>query len=290
MLFLRRERMAGLKLSIHAGGWTPIWSNDYLHLIDHAKELGFDALEIPFVVISTIDAAATKARASAAGIEIVCGCLCTGQADPTGEDEETRNNAREYLRERIRLTAEIGARTMTGVLYSGPWRRVMPTEEHWEQAATALRQAARFARDQGVTLGIEVVNRFEGFLINTAEQAVRLREMIGEPNVGVHLDSFHMNIEEDNLYEATARAAPYLCHFHLCESHRGEVGTGLVNFDDIFRALAEAGYSGTGGLEMFGPFMAPGACMWRGTPGPIDDVVARSLAHLKRLGAKYYGS
>jgi D-psicose/D-tagatose/L-ribulose 3-epimerase len=282
--------MARLKYSVHGVGWTPIWSNDYLHLIDHAKELGFDALEIPFVVTSTIDAAATKARASAAGIEIVCAALCTPQADPTGEDEETRNNAREYLKERIRLTAEIGARTMTGVLYAGPWRRLMPTEEHWEWAAAAYREAARFARDQGVTLGIEVVNRFEGFLINTAEQAVRLREMIGEPNVGVHLDSFHMNIEEDNLYEATARAAPYLCHFHLCESHRGEVGTGLVNFDDIFRALAEAGYSGTGGLEMFGPFMAPGACMWRGTPGPIDDVVARSLAHLKRLGAKYYGS
>jgi D-psicose/D-tagatose/L-ribulose 3-epimerase len=282
--------MAGLKLSLHALAWTPIWSNDSLHLIDHAKELGFDAIEIPLIVASTVDAAATKTRAAAAGIEIVCGCVCTSQADPTGDDEETRNNAREYLRERIRLTAEIGASTITGNLYSGPWRRLMPTEEHWEQAATSLREAARFARDLGVTLGIEVVNRFEGFLINTAEQAVRLREMIGEPNVGIQLDSFHMNIEENNLYEATVKAAPYLCHFHLSESHRGEVGTGLVNFDDIFRALAEAGYSGTGGPEIFGPYLAAVMCMWRGTPGPLDDVAAHSLAHLRRVEAKHYGS
>ena len=282
--------MAGLKYSLHATGWTPIWSNDYLHLIDHAKELGFDALEIPLIVVSGVDAAATKARASAAGIEILCSGLCLPQADPTGEDEETRNNAREYVKERVRLTAEIGSSTLSGMFYSSPGRRLMPTEEHWERAAAALREAARFARGLGVTLGIEPLNRFENFLINTAEQAVRLREMVGEPNVGVLLDSFHMNIEEDNLYEATAKAAPYLCHFHLCENHRGEVGTGLVNFDDIFRALAEAGYSGTGGLEMFGPVLAPAVSMWRGTPGPLDEVVARSLAYLRRLDAKYYGS
>jgi D-psicose/D-tagatose/L-ribulose 3-epimerase len=282
--------MTRLKYSVYATGWAPIWSNDYLHLIDHAKELGFDALEIPLIVTSTVDAAATKARASAAGIEILCGGICLAQADPTSEDEETRKNAREYLRERIRLASEIGASTMSGVFYSTPGRKLMPTEEHWEWAATAYREAARFARDLGVTLGIEPVNRFENFLINTAEQAIQLREMIGEPNVGVLLDSFHMNIEEDNLYEATAKAAPYLCHFHLCENHRGEVGTGLVNFDDIFRALAEAGYSGTAGLEMFGPVLAPAVCMWRGTPEPMDDVSTRSLAHLRRLEAKYYGS
>jgi D-psicose/D-tagatose/L-ribulose 3-epimerase len=281
--------MARLRYSLHAAGWTPIWSNDYLHLIDHAKELGFDALEISLIAANAIDAAATKARASAAGIEILCSCMCPPQADPTGEDEETRNNAREYLKERIHLTADMGATTMTGFLYSAPGRRVMPTEEHWERAAAVLREAARFARDLGVTLGIEPVNRFEGFLITTAEQGVRLREMIGEPNVGVHLDSFHMNIEEDNLYEATARAAPYLCHFHLCENHRGEVGTGLVNFDDIFRALAEAGYSGTAGLEMFSSVVAPAFCMWRGAPEPMDDVSARSLAYLRRLEAKHYG-
>jgi len=281
--------MAGPKYSLHATGWTPIWSNDYLHLIDHAKELGFDALEIPLVVTSTIDAAATKARASAAGIEILCGGICLAQADPTGEDEETRNNAREYLRERVRLASEIGASTMSGVFYSTPGRKLMPTEKHWEWAATALREAARFARDLGVTLGIEPVNRFENFLINTAEQALRLREMIGEPNVGILLDSFHMNIEEDNLHEATAKAAPYLCHFHLCENHRGEVGTGLVNFDEIFRALAEAGYSGTAGLEMFSSVVAPAFCMWRGAPEPMDDVSARSLAYLRRLEAKHYG-
>ena len=282
--------MARLKYSLHAFGWSPIWSNDYLHLIDHAKELGFDALEIPVMVASMVDAAATKARAAATGIEILCSCVCPAQADPTGEDEETRNNAREYLKERIRLTAETGSGLLSGIIYSTPGRRVMPTEAHWERAAAVLREAARFARDLGVTLGIETVNRYESFLVNTTDQALRLREMIGEPNVGVHLDSYHMNIEEESLYKATAKAAPYLCHFHLCESHRGEVGTGLVNFGDIFRALAEAGYSGMAGLEIFGTLLAQATCMWRGAPQPMDEVVARSLAHLRRLEAQHYGT
>jgi D-psicose/D-tagatose/L-ribulose 3-epimerase len=282
--------MARLKYSLHAFGWSPIWSNDYLHLIDHAKELGFDALEIPVTVASGVDAAATKARAADAGMEILCSGVCLAQADPTGDDEDTRNNAREYLKERIRLASEMRSPVLSGILYSTPGRRVMPTEAHWERAAAVLRGAARFARDLGVTLGIETVNRYESFLINTADQALRLREMIGEPNVGVHLDSFHLNMEEESLYVASAKAAPYLCHFHLCESHRGEVGTGLVNFDDIFRALAEAGYSGRTGLEIFGPILAQATCMWRGAPQPMDEVVARSLAHLRRLEAKYYGS
>ncbi|NIQ99310.1 MAG: sugar phosphate isomerase/epimerase, partial [Gemmatimonadales bacterium] len=109
-------------------------------------------------------------------------------------------------------------------------------------------------------------NRYESFLVNTCDQAFRLRQMIAEPNVAVHLDAYHMNVEEADFYEPTKKAAPYLCHYHLSESHRGTPGTGLVDWDGIYRALSEAGYTGAVGLESFvevSPAMAGATCIWR---------------------------
>jgi D-psicose/D-tagatose/L-ribulose 3-epimerase len=278
-----------LKYSVHAWAWSPMWTADSLNLIDRAKELGFDALEIPLWVTSTVDAAATKARAAAAGIEVL-GCLgCHPNADPTADDEEIRAASLDYLRERIQLTADLGGRVLGGTIYAaGRKLQGLPTEELWERSATVVRKAASFARELGVTLGIEPVSHSNGFLINTAEQAVKMVKTVNEPNLGILLDSAHMNIEEDSFYDATAAAAPYLCHFHLCENHRGEIGTGHVNFDEIYRALAEAGYSGTAGLEMPGPALAAAWGMWRGVPANMDEVSARSLARLKSIEAMHF--
>jgi D-psicose/D-tagatose/L-ribulose 3-epimerase len=154
-----------------------------------------------------------------------------------------------------------------------------------------MREAARYASDHGVTLGIEAINRYETFLINTAEQALTLRERIGEPNVKVHLDAYHMNIEECNFYDPTKLAAPQLCHFHLSESHRGTPGTGTVNWDEIYRALGEARYTGIVGLESFesvSPAMAAATCMWRSLAESSDQLLSDGLKHLKSLEAKYY--
>jgi D-psicose/D-tagatose/L-ribulose 3-epimerase len=278
-----------LRYSVHTWTWSPIWNNDSLDLIDRAKSLGFDALEVPLFVTDTLDAVATKVRAAAAGIELLACVGCLPNTDPTADDKETRDAAFDYLKERILLTAELGSKLLSGTIYAaGRKLQTLPTEEHWERSATVIRKAASFAQNVGVTLGIEPVNHFQGFLINTAEQAVKLVKMVDEPNVGVLLDSAHMNIEEDSFYSATAEAAPYLCHFHLVENHRGEIGTGHVDFDEIYRALAEAGYSGTAGLEMFGPALAAAVGMWRGAPADMDKVSARSLTRLRQFETRYF--
>ena len=110
---------------------------------------------------------------------------------------------------------------------------------------------ARRARELGVTIGIEPVNRYETFLINTCEQALELKDMIGTDNVRIHLDTYPMNIEEKSFYEATRRAGKDLVHYHLCENDRGIPGTGLVDWDGIFRGLTEIGYTGNAALESF---------------------------------------
>ena len=115
--------------------------------------------------------------------------------------------------------------------------------------------------------------------------------MIGEPNVGIHLDAYHMNIEEEGFYGPTIKAAPLLRHYHLSESHRGIPGHGTVDWDGIYRALGESNYRGIVGLESFievSPAMQAATCIWR-TMAPSSDVLLREgLKFLKSLEAKYY--
>ncbi len=287
--------MGSLKYAVHAYAWTNSWSNDTLHIIDHAKELGFDLVEVPLMEIDKIDAAAIRARAEAVGIGLCTSTACSEATDPTGESETVRAAGLHYLKQCIQATAEMGATCFSGVTYSAIGRRIAgkPGEEYWERSADVLRPAAAYAQTLGVTLGIEAINRYETFLVNTGDQALGLIDRIGAPNVGVHLDAYHMNIEEQNFYDPTFKAAPRLCHFHLSESHRGTPGTGTVDWDSIYRALADAGYTGLVGLESFesvSPAMAAATCMWRSVAESSDQLLSDGLRYLKGLEAKYYGA
>jgi len=189
----------------------------------------------------------------------------------------------------------MGATVFTGVTYSAIGRRIagIPGDEYWEYAAKALKEAARFAADYGVVVGIEPINRYESFLVNTCEQGMKLREMIGEPNVALHLDAYHMNIEEADFYEPTRKAAPFLRHYHLSESHRGTPGTGRVDWEAIYRALASVDYSGLVGMESFcevSGAMAAATCMWRKMANSSDELLTKGLSFLKGLEAKHYGN
>jgi len=245
--------MAKLQYAVHAYAWTTSWSNDTLGLIDHAKSLGFDLIEVPLMEIDKVDAAAIKQRAHDAQIGVVSSVACSSASDLTADDEQTRKNGVIFLKRCVKAAADMGAPIMTGVTYSEIGRKLdrMPGEEHWDRAAKGLKEVARYAQDFGVTVGIEPVNRYETFLINTCEQALRLRDMIDEPNVGIHPDAYHMNIEENDFYHPTKLAAPHMCHYHLSESHRGVPGQGTVDWASIYRAFADCGYSGVVGLESF---------------------------------------
>lgn len=284
--------MNALRYAVHAYAWTNSWSNETLDIIDRARKLGFDLVEVPLMEIDKIDAAAIKERASAAGMDLCTSTACSEATDPTSDDERVRAAGLDYLKKCIQATSDMGATVFSGVTYSAIGRRITgrPTEQHWDHAAHALREAARFAADQGVTIGIEAINRYETFLVNTAEQALALRDRIGEPNVKVHLDAYHMNIEEGDFYQPTKAAVPHLCHFHLSESHRGTPGTGTVDWDAIYRALGEGQYSGIVGLESFesvSPAMAAATCMWRSLAESSDQLLGDGLKYLKTLESKY---
>lgn len=285
--------MGKLTYAVHAYAWTNSWSNECLEIINRAQRLGFDMVEIPLMEIEKVDAQAIRARAEAAGMALCTSTACSEATDPTGDTEAVRQAALDYLKACIQATADMGASVFTGVTYSAIGRKITgrPGEEYWERAAQVLKPAAQFAAERGVTLGIEAINRYETFLINTCDQALELIARIDEPNVRLHLDAYHMNIEETDFYQPTLKGAPQLCHFHLSESHRGTPGTGTVDWESIYRALADAGYSGIVGLESFesvSPAMAAATCMWRSVAESSDQLLRDGLAYLKRLEGKYY--
>lgn len=288
--------MAGkLKYAVHAYSWTPQWNNDCLHLIQHVKELGLDVIEVPFMDIELVDPKAIKAKLEEHDVGVCASTALSEARDITSDDAKVRAAGLAYLKQCVKKLAAMGGDLFTGVIYSAIGRKIdgKPDEQHWSWAAENLKEAAKYAADLGVRLGIEPVNRYETFLINTGEQALRLRALIDEPNVYVHLDAYHMNIEETGFYEPTKACADYLCHYHLSESNRGIPGEGLVDWEGIYRALAEADYQGYVGLESFvepADSMRSATCVWRTLAPSSDVLVAEGFKYLKGLEEKYYGS
>lgn len=242
-----------MKLGIHAYAWCAQWSNDTLDLIDRVADLGLDFIEIPLMCLETFDADAIKARLDSVGISAVTSTVLLGDTDITSEDPAEQAKGRAYLEACVRATAAIGGSSFSGVIYSQhpgqlPQR---PEQRHFERSAAGLKSAAKLAGDLGVLVGIEPVNRYETYLVNTCEQARVLKDLIDEPAMKIHLDTYHMNIEEKSFYDATMLAGEDLIHYHLCENDRGIPGTGQVDWDGIFRALKELNYQGNAALESF---------------------------------------
>ncbi len=279
-----------MKLGIHAYAWCSKWSNDTLYLIDKVKELGLDFIEIPLMCPETFDSAQIKNRLKSTDM---CACTSTvllNDTDITSFDPSIRKKGVDYLKLCVKLTSEIGASNFSGVIYSQHVKPAIkrPTENEWKYSAECLKEVARYAQEYDVTIGIEPVNRYETYLINTCSQALNLIDMIGEPNVKIHLDTYHMNIEEKSFYQATKSAGNYLMHYHLCENDRGIPGTGLVDWDGLFKALSEINYTGYAALESFVDCTDNmNTWVWRQLAKDGDTLVKDGVAFIKSMQQKY---
>ncbi len=277
-----------MSYAVHAYAWTSSWSSDDLPIVDRAAGLGLDAVEIPLMELDAVDPAAIRARAQAAGVDLLTSVACPEDADPSSEDDRVREAGRDFLVRCVDVTAAMGASVFTGVTYSALGRRPLrrPDAGDMQRTAEVLREVAVHAAELGVTVGIEPVNRYESFLVNTAAQGLELLELVGEPNVGLHLDAYHMNIEENDFRSPVELVADHLVHFHLSESHRGIPGRGTVDWEAIMGALHGAGYGGYVGLESFAEVsdaMRGATCIWRDLAPSSDELVREGLAYLKAL-------
>ncbi len=278
-----------MKLGIHAYEWCSEWSNQTLGIIDTVKKLGFDFIEIPLMRLDLFDPQAVRERLD--GFDVTTSnVLLADDVDVTSFDPEVRKNGVAYLKRCVKASAEAGAKMFSGVIYSQYLKKAvkMPTEQEWEFSAKSMKEVARYAADFGMSIAFEPVTRYESYLLNTSEQALRLAEMTGEPNVFIHLDSYHMNVEEKSFHDAVATAGKKLSNFHMCENDRGIAGTGHVDWDGIFRGFREIGFDGYLGFEGFADCTENmSTWVWRKLAPDGDTFVRESMDFAKKMMKKY---
>lgn len=277
-----------MRFGVHCRLWTTGWNSTHLDLIDHARTLGFSAFEISMLNLAAVEPVAIRRRAEAIGMDLIGTIGLPQDKVLATPDQSMRKQTVAFLKAAVQATREMGARLFAGMMYAVPGRfsGQRPTEDEIRWIVDGLSEVAVFAQSQGVTLAVEPVNRFESYLLNTAAQAQAVVDRIGQPNVGLLLDTFHMNIEDRGIAATIRRHAKSLRHLHLNESDRGMLGGGNIDWHGLFTVLREIKYGGVGSLETFGassPELPAITSIWRELFPSPDELAREGLAFLTRL-------
>ena len=243
-----------MKIGISAFAWTSEFRSSHLEILPEMKALGMFSVEIPM-----FDPAQLPIEEIRLGFEkhhldcTVCAILPAG-INPISPDGSTRRRSIEHLKRCIYASAAMGAKLLGGPLFApiGYLPEHRPTEEEWAWAVEAFRSLREVLESTGVTLSLEPVNRSETFFLRTAAEAARLCEAIGDPRIGVTIDTFHANIEERDVCQGIQSLGPHLKHIHASENDRGPLGRGHIPFKEIVAVLGEIDYQGILTIEGFG--------------------------------------
>ena len=224
------------------------------------------------------------------GIKCIFCTSVTAEDNVAGPDSAARRRGVAHLKHCVDIVAEFGGNVLSGLPYA-PWgfKTGMPRtrdEELWSQES--VREVCQYAQQSNILIAIEPVNRFECYFLATAAEAIQYCSEVGEPNIGVHLDTFQMNIEEKDIAGAIRRTGNRLYHFHMCASDRGVPGEDHILWSDVFAALKDIGYDRWITVESFSPEPGgPGAtaAIWRRL-APSSDAIAEGALKVFR---KYLG-
>jgi D-psicose/D-tagatose/L-ribulose 3-epimerase len=259
-------------------------------LFNQFKKWGFETVEIPVEDPSHIDPAAVKAAADKAGIAIGSLCACMGPGRDFRGSKEEQKTATDYVKTLIDQAAIMGCPRVIGPIYSvvGKADAVEEADQkrEFDLVVKNLKPLAKYAEKKGVQLCIEPLNRFETDFLNTCDKGLKLIKAVGSPAVKLHLDTFHMNIEEKNQGDAIRKAGKNLAHFHACGSDRGTPGGDHIDWKPIVKALNEIGYDGDVVIESFTTdvkVIARAAAIWRRIEPTRNEIAVKGLANLKKF-------
>jgi D-psicose/D-tagatose/L-ribulose 3-epimerase len=254
------------------------------------KSMGFDILEISVENPDLIDVNVVKGILNENKLKgIVCGAFGPDR-NICSSDPELRKNAREYILWLIDAAAQLDSETVCGPMYSSVGKDHIedPAErqEEWERAVSGIKEMAKAAQKKGIKLAMEPLNRFETDMINVVSQGLKFIDETGMENVGFHLDTFHMHLEEKDSADAIRKAGKKIFHFHACENDRGIPGTGQVHWNEIAEALKDVNYQGPVVIESFTnqvKEIARAVCIWREIAPSQDAIAVQGLKFLKSL-------
>lgn len=282
------------KIGILYAYWTPNWAVDFHPLIDKAADLGFDVLELHGMVVTDMTSTERekiKNHAENRGIEL---CYCLGLSpkyDIASSDGTIRQNGIKYLQKMAMNIGSMGGKMISGIVY-GCWPTCLPdgetdTRPYLERSVSSMKEVVKTAEDCQVQFNVEVVNRFEHYLLNTCDQAREYVQLVGSPNVKIHLDTFHMNIEEDSIGNAVIKAGNYLGHVHIGENNRTPPGSGHghIPWDELILSLKKINYRDYVVMEPFttqGGEVGRDIRVYRDLRGPDPDQEVRQALNFIR--------
>ena len=257
-------------LGVHALTWVGGWSHEQCRLACKlTKDAGYSVIEIPIFDSFQIDIEDTSKVLKEYGLKATASLGLNFEEDINNEDPEIVAKGLKVLRHALDIVHKLGGDYLGGVIYSALGKYpVACTPKARANVVASLRTLAKEAQSKGVTLGLEAVNRYETNLLNTVDQTVELIGEIGEPNIMVHLDTYHMNIEEYDLETPILKHPKKIGYVHVGASHRGGLGSGNIDFDQFFGALSKIDYEGVITFESFSSEIVDGTltkalCIWR---------------------------
>ena len=284
-----------MKFGIYYAYWEQEWEADYRYYIEKAARLGFDILEIaatPLSVYSDKQMAELKACAAGNGISLTAGHGPSADQNLSSSDPAVRTNAKNFFTDLLKRLYKMDIHLIGGAIYSYwpvDYTQLIDKKGDWERSVENVREIARVAEDCGVNYCLEVLNRFENYLLNTAKEGVDFVKQVDHPSVKVMLDTFHMNIEEDSIGGAIRTAGAYLGHMHTGENNRRVPGKGRIPWNEIGEALYDIGYHGGVVMEPFvrmGGTVGSNIKVWRDISNGADeeglDRDARDALHFSR--------
>lgn len=241
------------KIGIHAFVWTGSSRQaDLERAVETSHDLGYSLIEFPRLDPKLFNVPALGRLIQARKMDIVVTMGLPKGSDISSDDRDEVKRGETVLREAVSVCRDLGARKLGGIIFSMHGKYYsMPTEAGWKNSVGTIAEVAKAGEEAGVLLVLEIVNRFESNLLNTTAQGLRFISETGSANVKLHLDTFHMNIEEASPADAIRAAGNNLGYFHIGESNRGYLGAGTVDFDAAFDALLDVGYDDYVTFESF---------------------------------------
>lgn len=248
--------------------WTTDVTDQHFGVLDDLKKWGYDGVEIPIFDMEQSKFAKLGKKLDDAGLERTAVTVCTGDANPVSPDANIRRAGLERLKRAIDMCQASGATHLCGPIHSalGEFTGRGRTDDEWKYGKETLAQAADHAKQAGVVLVLEYLNRFECYFLNCAEDCARFAREVNHPNLKMMYDTFHANIEEKDIAQAIKTCADQTVHVHISENDRSTPGTGNVDWATTFKALKETKYDGWFMVEAFGlalPDLAAATKIWR---------------------------
>jgi len=270
-----------MRFGINTFLFTSPFTNESTKLFPQFKKWGFETVEIPVEDPSHIDPKHVKAELDKHGL--VCGsvCACMGPDRDLRGDATQQKTGMEYMMKVLDQMVDLDCPSL-----------MVPEKEYkqqWKTVVKNLKQLCKYAEKRGRQVCMEPLNRFETDFINTADQALQMVSDVGSPALKIHLDTFHMNIEEKDQGKSIRKVGKLLGHFHACGTDRGTPGNDSLNWEPIVKALKSVGYKGDVVIESFTTdvkVIARAAAIWRRIEPTTDEIAVKGLKNLQKFFSK----